>query len=202
MKFWHFLCIPLLLSLLAACSEGGNSIVPPLEEEPSFLPIAQPLLENPPDIGDISLLSHEFDLATVGYEEAEYFFSGTASSFVNVSELGVDGVWDVASADQADYKSRIVVYRPIDPAAFNGSVLIEWLNVTAGFETPPSWGTGHVEMIRSGSVWVGVSAQFIGIEGSESSIAPLHLKAVNPERYGELSHPGDSFSYDMYSQVT
>ena len=201
MTFLRILCIPLLLSLLTACSDGNNSSVPAQEQGPSFLPIADPLLELPPDLGDISLLSHEFDLAEVGYEEAEYFFSGTASSFVNVSELGADGVWDVATAEQADYKSRIVVYRPIDPVDFNGSVLIEWLNVSAGFETPPSWGTGHVEMIRGGAVWIGVSAQFVGIEGSENSLLPLHLKAVNPERYGELSHPGDSFSYDMFSQV-
>ena len=31
---------------------------------------------------------------------------------------------------------------------------------------------------------------------------PLHLKGVDPERYGSLVHPGDSFSYDMFSQVS
>ncbi len=27
------------------------------------------------------------------------------------------------------------------------------------------------------------------------------LKTADPERYGTLSHPGDSFSFDIYSQV-
>jgi hypothetical protein len=33
------------------------------------------------------------------------------------------------------------------------------------------------------------------------AMQPLHLKAVNPARYGSLSHPGDSFSYDIFSQA-
>jgi hypothetical protein len=57
-------------------------------------------------------------------------------------------------------------------------------------------------MYRSGHIWVGVSAQFVGVEGSENPIAPLHLKAINPPRYGTLSHPGDSFSYDMFTQAS
>ena len=56
-------------------------------------------------------------------------------------------------------------------------------------------------MRRGGAVWVGVSAQIVGIEGSQSGglPLPLYLKAVNPERYGSLMHPGDSFSYGMFS---
>ena len=112
-------------------------------------------------------------------------------------------MWEVEAVSQAQYKTRIIVKRPIDPADFSGDVLVEWLNVTAGFETPPSWGTGQLEMRRGGAVWVGVSAQIVGIEGNPSGglPLPLYLKAVNPERYGSLLHPGDSFSYDIFSQV-
>src|SRR5204862_5541618 len=40
------------------------------------------------------------------------------------------------------------------------------------------------------------------VEGGSSPIGlDLSLKAVSPARYGRLSHPGDSFSYDMFSQV-
>jgi hypothetical protein len=194
--------LPLLFSLLVlvtACSDGGVSVVPPLQ--PSFLPIANPTVENPPDVGGISLLANSFDLADVGYEVQEYFVSGTASSFVNLSELGADGMWDVEAADQAGYKTRIVVHRPIDPAVFSGTAVVEWFNVTSGFDIPPSWGAGHVELYRGGHAWVGVSAQLVGIEGRPGGI-PLYLKATNPERYGSLNHPGDSFSYDMFSQVS
>ncbi|MDP4917460.1 MAG: alpha/beta hydrolase domain-containing protein, partial [Haliea sp.] len=101
----------------------------------------------------------------------------------------------------ANYRTRVVIYRPINDAEFSGTVLLEWLNVTAGFDTGPSYGSGHVEMLRQGHVWVGVSAQRVGIEGSSTPVAPLHLKAINPARYGSLEHPGDSYSYDMFTQA-
>src|SRR5881397_2997100 len=53
------------------------------------------------------------------------------------------------------------------------------------------------------TAWVGVSAQAVGVEGG-GGILPgidLHLKQVNPARYGSLVHPGDTFSYDMFSQA-
>ncbi|AQA18658.1 hypothetical protein BST95_10835 [Halioglobus japonicus] len=192
------LCSAALAITLAACSDnsrdrdaGGDTL----------LPVSNPVVSLPPDVGNINLLALNIDLNEVGYQQSEFFLEGSASAFRNTSELGEDGFWSAEPAETAEYRVRIVVYRPIDPANFDGNVLIEWLNVTAGFETPPSWGTGHLEMRRGGSVWVGVSAQFIGIEGSESSLLPLHLKAANPERYGSLLHPGDSFSFDIYQQV-
>jgi hypothetical protein len=191
---------------LAAChnSSDSNPAVPPPAPppEPEYLPINNPQVSTPPDEGSLSLLAQSFELVDIGYEDAEYFLSGTATSFTNLSELGNDGLWDVEPGETADYKTRIVVHRPLDAAQFSGTVIVEWLNVSSGFDIPPSWGAGHVEIYRSGHAWVGVSAQLVGIEGREGSLAPLHLKAVNLPRYGELSHPGDSFSYDMFSQVS
>jgi hypothetical protein len=186
---------------LMACSGSNNNNNSGEISVSEYLPIANPTVSLPPESGSINLLAQNFDLGSVGYQQAEYFLEGTASAFTNVGELGTEGVWIAEPGEQANYKTRIVVYSPIDPADFNGNVLVEWLNVTAGFETPPSWGTGHLEMRRGGSVWVGVSAQIIGIEGSPRALLPLHLKAVDPARYGSLLHPGDSFSYDIFSQV-
>ena len=190
--------IALFLAIfLFACSDSSDN-----NPEQTTAPISNPLVTLPPEIGAISLLAQNFDLGEVGYEQFEFFLEGTATAFTNTGELDRDGFWAVEPAQQADYRTRIVVYRPIDSAAFNGNVLVEWLNVTAGFELPPSWGTGQLEMRRGGSVWVGVSAQLVGIEGSDRGLPlPLYLKAVDPARYGTLVHPGDSFSYDMFSQV-
>ena len=196
------LIYPLILAhMLVACSGDHNNN--DKTTEPEYLPVANPTMSLPPDAGGINLLAENFDLQEVGYQQSEYFLEGTASAFTNLNELMADGAWEVGAASEAQYKTRIVVNRPIDPADFSGDVLIEWLNVTAGFETPPSWGTGQLEMRRGGAVWVGVSAQIVGIEGNPSGglPLPLYLKAVNPERYGSLLHPGDSFSYDIFSQV-
>src|SRR6185295_9490539 len=42
-----------------------------------------------------------------------------------------------------------------------------------------------------------------GVEGGPSLLGTpaTPLKTVDPARYGNLSHPGDSFSYDIYSQA-
>jgi hypothetical protein len=95
------------------------------------------------------------------------------------------------------------VYRPTDPAKFNGTVYVEWLNVSAAIEYPADWVTAHLEIMREGAAWVGVSAQAIGIEGGTAVLgrSTNGIKAAAPERYGSLSHPGDSFSYDIFSQA-
>ncbi len=200
-----FLIRPLFLltltAALTACGSGG-SIPKTAQPGAELLPVSVPTVSDPPEVGTFFLQANAFDLAEVGYEAQEYFYEGTANAYTNLNDLLPDGLWQAEPGEQAEYRTRLVVHRPIDPADFNGSVIVEWLNVTSGFDIPPSWGSGHVEMYRSGHIWVGVSAQLVGIEGREGSLAPFHLKAVNPQRYGDLLHPGDSFSYDMFSQVT
>ena len=98
----------------------------------------------------------------------------------------------MTTAQTAPYKTRIVVYRPINPKRFDGTVVAEWLNVSGGADAGAAWLTDHVQLIRSGMVYVGVSAQAIGVNG---------IKSSDPTRYGTLNHPGDAFSYSIYQQA-
>lgn len=140
-----------------------------------------------------------FDEAEVGYVETEYFFSGTATSYIARDELASNGIWSIQPADTAPYNSRIVVLRPAKNADFNGTVVVEWFNVTGGLDSAPDWLPMHTELMRKGYAWVGVSAQLVGIEGGGPIDIPL--KQIDPARYGSLHHPGDSFSYDIFSQA-
>ncbi|MFT7288314.1 MAG: hypothetical protein ACI87W_002432 [Halieaceae bacterium] len=167
-----------------------------------YLPVAQPTVETPPDIGAAVLISTSFDFAEQGYVQEEFFLSGSASSFGNLNELANDGRWKAERTDMADYRIRVVVYRPASSSDFSGTVVVEWLNVTNGFDVPAGWRAGHVEALRRGHAWVNVAAQRVGIEGQEDAVLPLYLAQADPERYASLTHPGDSFSYDMFSQVT
>jgi len=48
----------------------------------------------------------------------------------------------------------------------------------------------------------GRDRQQVGVEGGARAIVPnLDLKHNDPDRYGTLVHPGDSYSYDMYRQA-
>ncbi|MEI8392579.1 MAG: alpha/beta hydrolase domain-containing protein [Actinomycetes bacterium] len=143
-----------------------------------------------------------FEAEKFGYIEEEFFISGTANSYGSADPLSADGVWNVTKNDTAEFKTRIVVRRPSDPAKFNGTVITEWFNVTAGIDSIPAWSALWPEIVREGSAWVGVSAQRVGIEGGAGSTAPfLVLKNADPDRYGGLNHPGDNYSYDIFSQA-
>ena len=96
-------------------------------------------------------------------------------------------------ATTAEFKTRALVYRPIAPEDFSGTVIVEWLNVSAGLDSAPDWISLHTEIFREGHACVGVSAQIAGIEGREGgNIGPVppYLKGWNLERYGQR---GDSF---------
>lgn len=169
--------------------------------------VASPLVEGPVTggRGSPTVQGTSFPLADVGYFAEEFFLSGTANSYVNTDTLRTNGRWSVARADQADYKTRIIVNRPMDDSDFSGLVVVEWMNVSGGLDAAPDWTMLQTEITREGHVWVGVSAQTVGIEGRPGG-GPipgleLFLKGADPERYGSLSHPGDSYSYDIYSQV-
>lgn len=139
------------------------------------------------------------DLSTVGYQASEFFLTGNASSYHNAvgPPFTANGQWTIeADATQQPYKTRIQVYRPINPASFNGTVYVEWLNVTNQSDSAADWILSHVEMIRQGAVYVGVTVQLIGVNAARN---------LEPARYGSaganLAHPGDSFSYDIFSQA-
>ena len=180
-------------------------------EEPVYVPaplalngVAETVLEGPVagGLGVPVIGTGAFDSSGFEYGETEYFISGTANSYTSNEPLSDDGQWDIEVNDSADYRTRIVIRQPLDPATFNGTVMVEWLNVTAGLDVPPVWSYSKVELMRSGVIWVGVSAQRVGIEGGGNELGAIRvLKNADPERYGSLNHPGDNYSYDIFSQV-
>ena len=149
------------------------------------VPVGSPTFNN-------TLYGTSFSLSKVGYEKSQFFVSGTAHSYAPSQPLTSDGKWAVATSVGAPYTTRIAVYRPINPKKFNGTVVVEWLNVSGGTDDSPDWTLSHNELIRDGFAWVGVSAQQVGVNAA---------KSADPAQYSSLSHPGDSFSYDIFSQA-
>lgn len=137
------------------------------------------------------------DLAALGYEEAEYFLEGTATRYrlAPGTELTFDGHWTAEPAGEAPYRTRMLVYRPADPAKFNGSVMLTWNNVSAGYDL---FGAESLELFEGGWALACLTPQKVGIEGLPP--LPQGLAAWDPARYGSLSIPSDDYSYDIFTQ--
>jgi hypothetical protein len=125
--------------------------------------------------------SHPFlsapGLAERGYVEREYFLEGTARC-----TTGTSGA----------YRTRLVVRQPAQPTDASGAVVLEWNNVTGGYDQEYEWFTSHDSFMRAGVTWAGLSNQFAGV---------TDLKRVDPDRYGSLHFPGDLCSEDVFSQA-
>jgi hypothetical protein len=133
------------------------------------------------------------DLSSHGYIEQEFFVAGTANRYTTPAQATgtiVDG--------NHPYKTRIVVRRPADARRFNGTVLVEWDNVTNGFDAENVWFFAWEHILSEGYIWVGVSPQNVGVTA---------LKKFSSERYGALDVTdsgkvtGDGLSFDIFSQA-
>ncbi|NLV54485.1 MAG: hypothetical protein GXY13_02605, partial [Acidimicrobiales bacterium] len=198
-----------------AADSGGDSdatggLTPPERADGPAATVAGPLTAG----RGIHLLSAGGgpDLAAAGWVEEEFTVEGTAVDYETADGEAppTDGHWDLVPGDEADYRTRIVVRRPGDAADFDGTVVVEWLNVSAGADSSPDYTYLVDELVRGGYAWVGVSVQSIGVEGGDVAVmtpvsefagAGQGLKAIDAERYGDLTHPGDAFSYDIFTQV-
>ena len=172
--------------------------------------VSGPLASDPPGTPgrNYPFFATDMVLADFGYVEQEFFFDGTANRYDAPAPSGGIGN-NAASATTANiiasgipYRSRLLVRRPIDAERFNGVVVVEWLNVTNGYDTDVHWLYQKEFFLRAGYAWVGVSAQNAGLSNQ-----PNGLKNWSPVRYGTLNVnangtlTGDVLSYDIYSQA-
>jgi hypothetical protein len=133
------------------------------------------------------------DLASHGYAEREFTMTGTTNIYRQGGLWGPDGRWAVSVArSNVPYTTRLLVRYPADPAKFNGTVVVEWLNDTTGGDQDPVWSEIYSAALSQGYAYVGVSAQ----TGSMNE-----LKAWDAARYGSLGDSGDGQSYDIFSQA-
>jgi hypothetical protein len=144
---------------------------------------AVPVPEAGPPLGQRGAKLHHpqagvgFDLAPYGYREEERMVSGTART--------------VEGDAPAPYTTRVILRRPVDPARFNGTVLIEWFNVSVNHDIDVTWTATFEEILREGYAYMAVSAQ----PGRRA------LPYFDPVRYEDFDHPGDEYADDIFQQV-
>ena len=186
------LTLVLLAALVAGLAGAAGAAVPsPTVTGPiaANAPLGHPSHDYPQYVADI-------DYASRGYVEEEFFFEGTATRY-STPTLATGEVISTGHP----YKSRLIVRRPIRANQFNGTVIVEWVNVTSGYNNDALWKASADHLMRQGYAFVGVSAQQVGIHG------PSGLLAWSPQRYAGLdlraggTVPNDVLSYDVFSQA-
>ena len=202
-------------SSLTACSSTASSSTT-MGHNGTGVFTAAATVTSPPSTGHIiePLTGLNQNMPAYGYEEQEYFVSGTAHAF-RATSTPADGRWTITPTTSAPYRTRILVRRPSDPSKFNGTVVVEWMNVSEG-ESAPDWDYLNPMLMREGFAWVGVTAQALAVNGgtpilgalkgsgpeaAEAAQATKGLVQAEPARYGTLHHPGDQYSLDIYDQI-
>jgi hypothetical protein len=129
------------------------------------------------------------DLAGRGYVEEEFFIEGKADAY-NTPQGQTGSVKDAGHA----FKTRMVVRRPMAASRFNGTVIVEWYNVSQGHDGEYDWFQSAEHIVGAGYGWVGVSSQRVGVNA---------LKEWSATRYGTLDvTEGGKITDDSLSYAT
>lgn len=176
-------------------------------------PVALPTVTGPiPSIpGNFGFAIEGFDVQPPvpdGYVIEEFFVSGTG----NLYEFTPTGIQVVSPCPAAatsgctgiPYTTRMIVKRPRRAHDFSGTVIIEPLNPSGGFDIAAVWDRSEESFVRNGDIFIGWSSK---------SVIVSALKQWNPTRYAALSWdylpfvPGgnsgvnDGITFDIAAQI-
>lgn len=141
-------------------------------------PVPLPEVEALP--GDTIFTGAMQDLAETGYREDEYVVAITDPHVYSYRGNSTRVRRAPApESPQGEYRSRIIVRAPQDPADFNGRVLVEMMNTTALVDLDVAWQQGHEYLMRSGWAYVGITVQ-------QTGLAALQGFTRQPGRYRDL----------------
>lgn len=198
-------CLATLTSLSRGCARGatvlsasavllGCAALPTAQAEaPASAPLAPLLGQLAPAPAGKPATARGDNLSALGYVEQEFMLQGQARSYTKAGDWDDDGRWPVApNATPTPYATRLLVRRPLNPAQFNGIVVVEWMNTVLGFDLDGIWSLTRDEIVREGYAWVGVSNEELSVEG---------LKEMNGARYAATKIASNDESYDVFSQA-
>ncbi|MBS1174633.1 MAG: putative signal peptide protein [Burkholderiaceae bacterium] len=203
----HWSLLAAMSVLITACASIGNSVTSTSSVNSANV---LPAIISPPAIGH-PMSATVMPLKNYGYTENEYFIKGQASRY-----RITDPMRDAQVIDSGHpYATRVLVRRPSDSARFNGTVIVEWLNVSLDQDVDFVFGATRELLVREGYAWVGVSAQRNGIEAMKkwnperydelnvgaSNIDPASGKPVDPADPTIMAVGGDVLAWDIFSQV-
>ena len=150
------------------------------------------------------------DVTKRGYFEREYVVTVTNPQVYSyVGDSTEVSVAPAPTSPQGDYRSRIIVRAPANPADFNGRVLVEMMNTTTTVDLDIAWEHSHDYLMREGWAYVAITVQQTGINALQSfTRAPqryrgLGLNLRTPAAAADAAQGArdPSLAWDLTSQV-
>ena len=192
------------LFLLPVALAGALVSVPPLAgTAAAAIPVPAATLTEINVPGTSPMSATAVDLAAAGYTAREFYAEGLANRYTGATANTFTTATVLDSGNP--YRTRVMVRYPA-PDKFNGTLAVEWTNVTIGVDFEFATAEASEYLLREGYAVAIVSAQRVGVE---------RLKTWSPQRYPGLSVdvnkcgaggtslcPGDPLSYDIFAQIT
>ena len=191
------------LLLLPVALAGAMIAAPSATAAPSPVAVPAATLTKVNVPGTSPMSATAVNLAAAGYSAREFYAAGKANRYTGAAT----GALTTAAVLDGDhpYRTRVMVRYP-KANKFNGTVAVEWTNVTIGVDFEFATAEASDYLLRQGYAVAVVSAQRVGVE---------RLKTWSPSRYAGLSVdvntcgadgaslcPGDPLSYDIFAQIT
>ncbi|WP_041960381.1 alpha/beta hydrolase domain-containing protein [Sulfurospirillum arsenophilum] len=198
----HWILFSMLALIMTGCA--GNMKNMGLEENSKPTVLIPPAIATPMSATAMPLNNYD-------YEEKEYFIQGKASRY-----RIKDKMKDAQFIDSGyPYTTRILVRKPNNPAKFNGTVIIEWLNVSLDQDVDFVFGATRELVVREGYAWIGISAQRHGVEAMKkwnpkrydalnvavSNIDPVDGSEIDPADPQIMAVGADVLAWDIFSQI-
>lgn len=133
-----------------------------------------------------------YDVTEFAYREDEFFFAGMAKTY------------PPSILPPMPYRTRMIVWTPADPSRFNGVTVVEWAHVSdfGQFELTVALNFQSPMLVEEGYAFALVSAEEGGVcDRSAMGCTASSLQGADPDRYRPLDHPGDHYSFDIFSQA-
>lgn len=168
------------------------------------LPTLTPLPAGPMFTGALQALKPR------GYVETEYAVTLTNPQvYAYVGDSTDVTVSPAPPPVDGDYRSRIIVRKPMKPGDFNGRVLVEMMNTTATVDLDIAWEHSHDYLMREGWAYVGITVQQTGINAlrsftrSPQRYRSLGLNLMTPAAAADTAQGArdPSLAWDLTSQV-
>lgn len=197
------LAVTTLITALCAASLTGTAATA-AERETVPLPSVTPIPAGPVFTGALQ------DLAARGYTEREFVVTLTDPQvYTYVGDTTDVTVAPAPTSPDGDYRSRIIVRAPADPADFNGRVLVEMMNTTTSVDLDVAWEQSHGYLMREGWAYVGITVQQTGLVAlrnfsrDKERYRNLGLNLVTPSAKADLlwGSRDPALAWDLASQV-